>query len=81
MKGNMQRVLATEVTMMYPKQWILLVNSRKEPERHCPSGEIYLISDSRDEIHTERCKIGNTLGDTLVVEGFDDTPRIGGLLR
>jgi len=80
MKGNMQRVPFVDLPMMYPKQWILLVNLQKEPTRHCSSGEVYWVSEQKDEIHAERRRLGDAMGRTMIVEGFDDTPRIGGLL-
>ena len=79
MKGNMERVLSIEAPMMYPKKWILLVNLRKERERRCSSGEVYWIGDSKMEIFNKAMEIGDEFGRTMLVEGFDDTPQIGGL--
>ena len=79
MKGNMERVLFTEVPMMYPKKWILLVNLWKEKERRCSSGEVYWVADNKMEIFNKAMEIGDELGRTMMVEGFDDTPQIGWL--
>ena len=80
MKGSMERVLYTDVKMMYPKKWILLVNMKKAEGKHCSSGEIYWVSDSRNEIFEKAMEIKDDFDRTMVVEGFDDTPRIGGLV-
>ena len=75
----MERVLSTEVKMMYPKKWILLVDLKKPKGQYCNSGKVYWVTDNMDEIFDKSTEIGDSLGKTMIVEGFDDTPRIGGL--
>jgi hypothetical protein len=36
------------------------------------------VKDTRAEASTLRKSLGDTMGDTMVVEGYDPTPRIGG---
>ena len=79
MKGNMERVLSTEVQMMYPKKWILLVDLKKPKGQYCTSGKVYWVANSKMEAFEKFIEIGDSLGETKIVEGFDDTPRIGGL--
>lgn len=79
MEGNMERVLSIEAEHKFPKKFVLLVNMKKEPGRHCSSGQVYWVADSKDEIHAKRRNLGDEQGKTMVVWGFDDAPQIGGL--
>ena len=73
----MERMWSGEVSMKYPKQWIVLVNLSWEKNNRV-MGDIYYITASEDEAYAKAKELGDSMGDLLVVEGFDDTPQIGG---
>ena len=74
----MERMWSGEVSMKYPKQWIVLVNLSWEKNNRV-MGDIYYITASKKEAYAKAKELGDSMGDNMVVEGFDDTPQIGGL--
>ena len=75
----MERMWSREVSMKYPKQWIVLVNLAYEEHTNKVIGDIYFVTPSEDEAYEKANEIGNSMGKRMVVEGFDNTPQIGGL--
>ena len=73
----MERMWSREVSMKYPKQWIVLVNLCWENNK--VMGDIYFITPNKNEAYAKAKEIGDSMGKNMVVEGFDDTPQIGGL--
>jgi hypothetical protein len=73
----MERLWDSEVSMMYPKKWVVMVNCAWEGNKNY--GEIHLVTDDKKEAYAVAKKLGDDFGVIGVVEGFDDTPRIGGL--
>jgi len=65
--------------MKYPKQWIVMVNLTDEPKTNKAIGEIYLITQDKDEAYEKAIALGRSMGKKTVFEGFNDTPQIGGL--
>ena len=74
----MERMWSREVSMKYPKQWVVLVNLSWEINNKV-MGDIFFITSNEDEAYAKAREIGASLGRNMVVEGFDDTPQIGGL--
>ena len=75
----MERVWYGEAKMKYPKQWIILVNMEDEPKTNKTFGDVYLVTPDEDEAYDKAIALGDSMGRRMVVEGFDDTPQIGGL--
>ena len=77
----MERMWLDEAVMKYPKQYFVAVNVDWSDNKLF--GDIYeVFSDFNEALAQKRelQKTGN-LGKTTVMEGFDDTPQIGGLFR
>ena len=75
----MERLWTGDVQMKYPKQWIVMVNLEDEPKTNKTYGEVYLVTPNKDEAYNKAIALGDSMGRRMVVEGFDDTPQIGGL--
>ena len=75
----MERMWSREVSMKYPKQWIVLVNLSDEPKTNKTIGDVFLVTSSKKEAYSKAISLGDSMGKRMVVEGFDDTPQIGGL--
>jgi hypothetical protein len=75
----MERLWYGEAKMKYPKQWIVMVNMEDEPKTNKSFGDIFLVTSDKKEAYSKVKALGNTMGDSMVIAGFDDTPRIGGL--
>ena len=65
--------------MKYPKQWIVLVNLSYDNETHKTMGEVHFVTSDKKKAYAEAIAVRGNMGKTMVVEGFDDTPQIGGL--
>ncbi|MCL2087711.1 MAG: hypothetical protein FWH05_09005 [Oscillospiraceae bacterium] len=75
----MERLWYGEASMKYPKQWIVMVNIEDEPKTNKGYGDIYLVTPDKKEAYDKAIELGNSMGRNMVIEGFDDTPQIGGL--
>lgn len=75
----MERIWSSEAMMKYPKQWIILVNIEDEPKTYKAIGDVYLVTPNKKEAYTKAKALGDSMGETMVIEGFNDTPQIGGL--
>ena len=63
--------------MKYPKQWIVLVNITDEPTNKTV-GDVYLVTPDKKKAYAIAKSLGKSMGELMVVEGYDDTPQIGG---
>lgn len=75
----MERLWYGEAKMKYPKQWIVLVNMEDEPKTNKAFGDVYLVTKDKKEAYAKAKALGDSMGENMVVAGFDDTPQIGGL--
>lgn len=75
----MERIWSEEAMMKYPKQWIVMVNIIDDRKTHKAMGEVYLVTPNQDEAYEKAIALGDSLGQKMVIEGFNDTPQIGGL--
>jgi hypothetical protein len=73
----MERIWACDVKMKYPKQWIVLVNTSWGPVNKI-FGDVYLVTSDKKEAYSTAKSLGNSMGNLMIVEGFDDSPQIGG---
>ena len=74
----MERMWTGDAMMKYPKQWVVLVNIIRDKQTHKAIGDVYLVTPDKKEAYAKAMALGDTLGISSVVEGFDDTRRIGG---
>ena len=75
---EMERMWFGDAMMKYPKQWIVMVNIKDEPETNKAIGDIYLVTPDVDEAYATAKALGRSMGRRAVFEGFNDTPQIGG---
>lgn len=74
----MERLWCSEASMKYPKQWVILVNMEDDPKTHKGYGDVFLVTPDKDEAYDKAVALGDSMGRRMVVEGFNDTPQIGG---
>ena len=76
--AEMERMWRADAKKKYPKQWIVMVNLSSE-QNNKTIGDIYLVTPNRNEAYSTAKNLGETMGKKMVIEGFNDTPQIGGL--
>jgi len=76
---NTQKIWSEEVHMKYPKQWIVLTEVEYDTKTCKHIGVVYLVTHSKQKAYEVARELGGGAGGNMVVEGFDDTPYIGGL--
>jgi hypothetical protein len=76
----MERMWVLEASMKYPKQWLAAMNITWEPGSKA-IGDIYMVTPKKDEAYDKAVELitAGEMGKVIVVEGYDDTPQIGGL--
>jgi hypothetical protein len=75
----MERLWYGDAKMKYPKQWIVMVNIEDEPKTNKAFGDIFLVTANADEAYAKAEELGDSMGESFVFEGFNNTPQIGGL--
>jgi hypothetical protein len=79
----MERMWSGDARMKYPKQWIIMVNVEDELETETKAyktvGDIFLVTPDKNEAYNKVEELGESMGESFVFKGFDDTPRIGGI--
>jgi len=73
-----KKIWCEEAAMNHPKQWIVMVNMEYDYETNKSMGIVHHLAPTDDEAYAVCRALGNSMGDTLVLEGFDDTLRFGG---
>jgi len=76
-----EKLWISEVAMMYPKQWIVMVDLEDEKGTNKTFGVVHHVTSNKDEAHTITRAIIAREGrrKAMTLEGWDDTPQIGGL--
>jgi hypothetical protein len=74
----MERMWSGDAEMKYRKKWIVMVNIEDEPVTNKSIGDILFVTSDKKEAYAKAKEIGDSMGETMVVEGFNDTPQIGG---
>ena len=72
---NVQKIWSEEAYMQYPKQWIVFVEMEYDPETYKYMGFVHSVLDNKDEAY----EMARGLNKSMVIEGFNDKPYIGGL--
>jgi hypothetical protein len=76
----MEKLWCGEAKMKYPMQWVVLVNLFTDKETHKPTGDVYLVTPDKKEAYAKAIALGDSMGNTIVIEGFNDTLQyVGGL--
>jgi len=76
--AEMERMWTAEAKKKYPMQWIVFVNLCWEPKNKL-IGDVLLVTQVKKDAYDTVKALGDTMGKKMVVEGFNDTPQIGGL--
>jgi len=76
-----ERVWLDEAGMDYPKKWLVSVNAERG-EFFKLFAEVYKVFDTHKEALALKRKLESEgeWGKVVITKGFDDTPRIGGIL-
>jgi hypothetical protein len=74
-----EKIWSGKAATMYPKQWIVFVNMEYDKKTHKNMGIVHFTTSDKKEAYAKAKALGDTMGNTMVIEGFNDTPQIGGL--
>jgi len=74
-----KKIWSGEVSAQYPKQWVVFVEMEYDPQTYKYMGLVHLVTDSKDEAYEAERALGRSRGNSSVIEGFNDTPYVGGL--
>jgi hypothetical protein len=76
----MERMWVLEAAHKYPKQWLVAVNLIWDSGNKL-IGDIFMVTPNKDEAYEKVMELidGDQMGKVMVVQGYDDTPQIGGL--
>ena len=74
----MERMWSGDAKMKYPKQWVVMVNIADEKKTNKAIGDVYLVTSDKKEAYSVAIALGDSMGETMIVEGFNDSPQIGG---
>ena len=77
-----EKIWLQEVMMMYPKKFIVMANIEYDKSGTNTSiGEIVAVEDTFENalVILEDLDEQGNMGECTIVQGFDDTPQIGGL--
>ena len=76
----LERIWINEAFTKYPKQWLVAVNLSWEPVNKL-YGDIFLITPNEYEARAKLRELRKSgcMGDVMVVEGYNDTPQVGGI--
>jgi hypothetical protein len=55
------------------------VNIYDDTKSHKAIGDIYLVTPDKNEAYDKAIALGDSMGETMVFEGFNDTPQVGGI--
>ncbi|MCL2387262.1 MAG: hypothetical protein FWC89_06890 [Defluviitaleaceae bacterium] len=77
--ANLEKIWTSEAKMQYPKQWIVMVNLEDDCQTNKVMGYVHVVTPSQKEAYKKAKELEDIMGRTVVIEGFDDTPQIGGL--
>ena len=87
---NVQRDFIGEISHKYPKKWIVVTNLGEETRHEILDdgkkiklkysvGDVYFVANSYDEAWDTFGRLGDKKNRAMVLEGFNDTPQIGGV--
>ena len=74
-----KKIWAGDAKMQYPKQWIVLVHLEDDYKTHKVMGIVHTVTPNKKDAYEKARALENVMGRTMVIEGFNDTPQIGGL--
>ena len=76
-----EKIWTGDASMLYPKQWIVMVDLEYDRETHKVMGHVHTTTSDRTEAYDIAIALKGVMGRTTVVEGFDDTLRLGDAMR
>ena len=73
-----EKIWSAKVAMQYPKQWIVMVEMECDPKTNKYMGIVHYVTNDKKEAYEKSRELGKSMGKKVVIEGFNDTPQIGG---
>jgi len=78
--NKMERVWVSEITMAYPRKFIIFVNTDWADDGSGKMmGDFYDVKDTYEEALELEKSLEDSMAKISIFEGFDDSPQIGGL--
>lgn len=76
----MEKIWLREVSMQHPKKWVVMTHLEWDKEvMNKKIGVVYKVFDTHAEALEIMRSLDESYGMVSIIEGFDDTPQIGGL--
>lgn len=75
----MTRQWTQEVMMQYPDKWIVVANLEYNEQEHKYYGEVHGVYDADIAAYAAKRELGRSAGKTMVIEGYNTSPQVGGL--
>jgi hypothetical protein len=76
-----EKLFTGEVAMMYPKQWVVMTELESQTNPYKLVGVVHYVSPNEDDARSvlRSLRADENSGRSCIVEGWNDTPQIGGL--
>jgi hypothetical protein len=73
-----EKIFTGEAKMMYPKQWIVMVELEDRSNPYAVFGIVHYVSPSEDDARKvlRSLRTSGEKGRAMIVEGWNDTPQI-----
>ncbi|MCL1999017.1 MAG: hypothetical protein FWG65_09660 [Turicibacter sp.] len=81
MTKTTERIWLNNTHLHYPDQWIVAVQVEIDPnlEMFNPRGEIYAVVDTKEDAHSIRLSLGDSMGKIAIIKGIDRNLEITGV--
>ena len=78
---NTEKLFTGDVKMMYPKKWIVMTDLEDRSNHYSVIGIVHYVSSDEEDARKVLREIinGDKPNRAMIIEGFNDTPQIGGL--
>ncbi|MCL2015997.1 MAG: hypothetical protein FWG68_07085 [Defluviitaleaceae bacterium] len=77
----LERMWTLRASMKYPRKWIVMVNIDWGTDLQTQNkrmGDVYAVTDTPEEAGKIMNSLGDTMGETTVIDGDDDMIHVGG---
>ena len=76
-----EKLFTGDVMMMYPKQWIVMVDLETQSNPYKVTGVVHYVSPDEDDARKvlRAIRADKDASRSCIIEGWNDTPQIGGL--
>jgi hypothetical protein len=76
-----EKIFTGDVKMMYPKQWIVMIDLEHENNPYKVMGIVHYVSPNEEDARKvlRAVRADESSSRACIIEGWNDAPQIGGL--